>query len=726
MSLFGSASEQPIGEQSGGDKKQKGKKGAKNINNDLFKIIKLIIDRQLDPCIIFSFSKKDCESYALQTARLDFNNAEEKALVERVFLNAMDALSDDDKALPAVQTILPLLKNGVGIHHGGLLPILKEVIEILFQEGLIKCLFATETFSIGINMPAKTVVFTATRKYDGEDFRWITSGEYIQMSGRAGRRGKDDKGIVIQMLDENMEPEVAKNMIYGASDPLFSSYHVGYNMVLNMLRVEDANPENLIRSSFHQFQQERNAPELERQAVELRKEAANIIIENEDSVQQYDTLTNLLKIKKKEINDLVMQPIYCLPFLQIGRLVHVSGCDDLDWGWGAVVNCRKTSSLTKGNRKPNINESNFISSEKGTIDELEYIIDVLLDVWVISENNTIKPKCTSTINTLDMKSEMIVVHVALNNIDSLSAVRLNMPKDIISEKPRADILKSILEVRRRFEPPSGSGIPLLDYVTDLAIPSDLIQPILAIQNDLNKRLSNSLLCSLSNKDQLLNSFDLKRKLLKEADDCFLKARDSQAITMKDQLKKMKRVLRKLDFISAENVLAPKGRFSCELSTADELVVTNMVFDGAFNNLSVPQTVALLSCFVHKEESKSSVNIRNDMQTAFKQLQTIARSVAKVCLDAKLITDEDDYVSGFNPGLVDVTYAWCTGAKFADICKLTDVFEGSTIRVLRRLEELLRQLASASLAIGNSELKSMFEEGAAKIRRGVVFAASLYL
>lgn len=75
--------------------------------------------------------------------------------------------------------MLPLLKRGIGVHHGGLLPLLKEIVEILFGEGLLKCLFATETFAMGINMPAKTVVFTAARKFDGSDFRHITAGEYV-------------------------------------------------------------------------------------------------------------------------------------------------------------------------------------------------------------------------------------------------------------------------------------------------------------------------------------------------------------------------------------------------------------------------------------------------------------------------------------------------------------------------------------------------------------------
>jgi ATP-dependent RNA helicase DOB1 len=94
-----------------------------------------------------------------------------------------------------------IIKKGIGIHHGGLLPLLKEVVELLFQEGLLKVLFSTETFSMGLNMPARTVVFTSIKKWDGEKSRWITGGEYIQMSGRAGRRGLDKKGITILMMD---------------------------------------------------------------------------------------------------------------------------------------------------------------------------------------------------------------------------------------------------------------------------------------------------------------------------------------------------------------------------------------------------------------------------------------------------------------------------------------------------------------------------------------------
>ena len=161
------------GDDAGGDaggargKKRRVKKGEVS---DVFKLVRMCAERHYQPVIVFSFSKRECEQHAKAMAKLDFSDADERSLIDTIFTNAMSSLSPDDRQLPQVTSILPILRRGIGIHHSGLLPLLKEVIEILFQEGLLKCLFSTETFSMGLNMPAKTVVFTSVRKWDGNAF----------------------------------------------------------------------------------------------------------------------------------------------------------------------------------------------------------------------------------------------------------------------------------------------------------------------------------------------------------------------------------------------------------------------------------------------------------------------------------------------------------------------------------------------------------------------------
>ncbi len=105
---------------------------------DIYKIVRMCMERNYDPLIVFSFSKKECEALALQMSALDLNDEAEAKLVDGIFANAVDCLSDDDRRLPQIQAALPMLRRGIGVHHSGLLPILKEVIEILFQEGLLK------------------------------------------------------------------------------------------------------------------------------------------------------------------------------------------------------------------------------------------------------------------------------------------------------------------------------------------------------------------------------------------------------------------------------------------------------------------------------------------------------------------------------------------------------------------------------------------------------------
>jgi len=168
--------------------------------------------RNLNPVIIFAFSKRECEGLAMQMSKLDFNTPEEQATVGQVFENAISGLSDDDRKLPQIELILPLLRRGIGVHHGGLLPILKEVIEILFQEGLIKALFATETFSIGLNMPAKTVVFTSVRKFDGKEYRNLSGG--VRPSTCVPWQSLTDRNTFkcqVELVDEVLMPVVSSS-----------------------------------------------------------------------------------------------------------------------------------------------------------------------------------------------------------------------------------------------------------------------------------------------------------------------------------------------------------------------------------------------------------------------------------------------------------------------------------------------------------------------------------
>lgn len=223
----------------------------------------MAMTKGLNPLIVFSFSKRECETYALEISQLSFNDEAEKEIVQKVFMNGISLLSQEDRELPQIVHVLPLLRRGIGIHHSGLLPILKEITEILFQEGLLKVLFATETFSIGLNMPAKTVVFTSCRKFDGIAQRWLTPSEFIQMSGRAGRRGLDERGVVIVRLQEEVDQEVLKSMMRADAEPLDSAFYLGFSMLLNLLRVAILPPEEMLLKSFVQFQRTSQAAGLE-------------------------------------------------------------------------------------------------------------------------------------------------------------------------------------------------------------------------------------------------------------------------------------------------------------------------------------------------------------------------------------------------------------------------------------------------------------------------------
>ncbi|KEY70341.1 hypothetical protein S7711_06815 [Stachybotrys chartarum IBT 7711] len=720
----GADSADPNAKMKGRGKNKKINKGGagKDEPSDIAKIVKMTIKKKFNPVIVFSFSKRECENLALQISNLNLNDDSEQALVRKVFHNAINNLSEEDRELPQIINLLPLLERGIGIHHSGLLPILKETIEILFQESLIKVLFATETFSIGLNMPAKTVVFTQVTKWDGIQSRPITSSEYVQMAGRAGRRGLDARGIVIMMIDAKLEPETAKGIVTGQQDRLNSAFHLGYNMILNLLRIEAISPEFMLERCFHQFQNAASVPSLERELVSLQQDRDALMIPDEATIKDYYQIRQQLNSYTKDMRAVIQHPTYSVGFLQPGRVVHIydpkqfpdNVTGGLDFGWGVIVNSYKRK-IKDGEPEPIPQES--------------YIIDVLLPISPSSSSFSpgqpskemppgVKP------STGEQDVVYAIVPCLLTCIKVLGQIRLFMPKEGLEhESERELMMKSLSEVKRRFP----DGIPILDPLESMEITDESFKQLLRKIEVLESRLlANplhlspllpSLWDSYHNKVQLAEKVKEKKRTIAKA----------HSIAQLDELKSRKRVLRRLGFINDAEVVQLKARVACEISSTEghELLLSELLFDRFFNELSPEKCAAILSCFIFDEKVEAQA-LKEDLQKPFREIQAKARIIAKVSKECKLEVDEDEYVASLKWQLMETVFAWAQSRPFSEICKMTNVYEGSLIRLFRRLEELLRQMAQAAKVMGNEDLMRKFEESLQKIRRDIVAAQSLYL
>lgn len=245
-----------------------GRTSAAQDKNTWVHLVSHLRKEDLLPGCVFVFSKKRCEENADSLSNQDFSNASEKSLTHMFIEKSLTRLKPEDRTLPQILRLRELLSRGIAVHHGGLLPIMKEVVEILFARSLVKVLFATETFAMGLNLPTRTVVFSGFRKHDGKSFRDLLPGEYTQMAGRAGRRGLDTVGYVIVTnsgKDEAPSAASLKQMILGDPTKLRSQFRLTYNMILNLLRVEALKIEEMIKRSFSENATQALLPEHEKQ-----------------------------------------------------------------------------------------------------------------------------------------------------------------------------------------------------------------------------------------------------------------------------------------------------------------------------------------------------------------------------------------------------------------------------------------------------------------------------
>lgn len=262
-------------------------------------VISHLKQRQMLPAIYFIFSRKGCDSAVNELSDLTLVNMVEAQVIKskiREFLTANPELQNSPQ--------LASLERGIAVHHAGILPAWKTLIEELFQKGLIKVVFATETLAAGINMPARTTVISSLSKRTDHGHRSLTASEFLQMAGRAGRRGMDEVGYVVTLPTPYEGVSEAVRLALAEPDPLVSQFTPSYGMVTNLLQTHSlTEARKLVECSFGQYlaelqsaPQKQNINDLERQLAQLEAELAQIDM---NLVRDYEKLRDRLRESKR-------------------------------------------------------------------------------------------------------------------------------------------------------------------------------------------------------------------------------------------------------------------------------------------------------------------------------------------------------------------------------------------------------------------------------------------
>lgn len=219
-------------------------------------LIQDLKDKQRLPAIYFVFARKRAEELAQACLSFQFLTEEEQVEIKELFGSYLKRYNIEQEK--SVLKMLPLLERGIAFHHAGMLPSLKDAIECLFSSRLVKMIFTTETFALGINMPARTVIFDELRKFYGIRFENLRTRDYYQMAGRAGRRSLDDEGYVYSRIDPfRIRFNAVKKIIKSSPEPVLSQFNTSYATLMHLYAKFGEELYDIYLSSFHFHQANR-------------------------------------------------------------------------------------------------------------------------------------------------------------------------------------------------------------------------------------------------------------------------------------------------------------------------------------------------------------------------------------------------------------------------------------------------------------------------------------
>eukprot|EP00958_Prasinococcus_capsulatus_P010038 scaffold978_cov392-Prasinococcus_capsulatus_cf.AAC.1 len=759
--------------------------GFKSLSGHIQDLLKVLQKQEMLPVVVFAFSKRKCDECVDSLGRVDLTTGAEKAQIRMLCDRGFSQLKGSDRNLPQILRVRELLSRGVGVHHAGLLPIVKEVVEILFCRGVIKVLMCTETFAMGVNAPARAVVFQSLRKHDGREFRTLLPGEYTQMAGRAGRRGLDSVGTVIVLCTEDVPSEsTMKQLITGKATKLESKFYLTYNMILQVLRVEDLQVEDMLKRSFAEFHAQRGMP---KQRKELRQAEAHLSqMEGIECIYGDPAIEEYVEAKAKAVrssSDLLADARGTQSLLQPGRVVVALTPSPVGIVAPAVIlRCHSmlrsvagssdartffllalVPTLPPGAAEQDEGDGADLSQEElleVKPQEEEFMVlkkrDDFDDMYALGGKGQGKGAKTGTgapvtNSVTEANNSNRRPNIKLPKVGHVQGGSTGSLKYVVFEASMGD-LAGICKGKLKAD--SGR---LLDMGVKGPSPEELASALVQLEMVAGKGFPELVEAT---KELKLNEVDAAEaykeatstllllpqskchtcELLAQHQDIAEGRRDAQhkvqalkfelsdaSLSHMPEYQQRVEVLQQMGYIDLQRTVQLKGRVACEINSGHELIATELIFENVLSELEPEEAVSLLSAFVFQEKDADEPSLTPRLEDARARLTSIGLNVAEVQYSYGIPLHPDDFVrSVLNFRLMEVVYEWAKGTEFAKICQLTSVPEGSIVRSIVRLDETCREVRNAARIIGNSALHGKMEAAQAMIRRDTVFASSLYV
>ena len=673
-------------------------------------IVSYINKHDLTPCVMFTFSIKKIDEYAKMLSQNTYINQNESERIIKFFNKSIKSkLSESDQKIGQIQFLKKLLPSGIGVHHSGLLPILKEIVEILYSKGLIKILFATTSFSIGLNMPTKTVVFTDITKFNEGKSEILSSSEYLQMCGRAGRRGHDDKGHVFLMLGDKYNIPTKDSIVQmckGSGTSVSSKFRLSYKTIICFLFRNIKNIVTFFKESYIENSTYISMPLIRKNIEEGEKklnqcEKIDCMYDIESIGDYYECNFNLEKIRGKlfgfnYINDLLKNN---------GRLIKINSKVDLKDIFVFVVHYYTEFDgeiwcISVNNDKKKVIEYENKNIKKGEFNKTGVINGKFYEYF-----------------TVEIEEIVDIYDYILKNSKNYKYIKDEDEFDFYQQKDLENVLNELIEI-------NDDKVKVCNYLK-------ISRNDLKINELLNGKNKNQTLlitnqchnCPLREKHikQYGNMKKIKEELKKNKDKL-----SEENLKCFGEFNSRLNVLKKLNYVNEENQLEIKGKAAKEITSADCIIVSELLLSNIIDKLSIDELIAFLSCFIGNKNSIDFTDpeISETFTDAINDFKLIYDNVIEI--EKKENFEENTYNRRISFGLSKPIKSWMLGKHFYEILDECDMDEGKIYSMINRLCTFFDSLCEFYKVLGNTTLGEKFVNAKNVLLREIMTCQSLYL